>query len=199
MVLMDQIPHLQEHFQDKNMTGQINVNKVAPRTGSTVTIPGHVVQVVQTVKTDTFNVNSSAAPVGSDIALTGITVNITPTLASSKVLVSWSLSCGHHGDTGHSYLFLMRDSTKILLGDTGGSRTSATQVINSNATGEMSQVCGEYLDSPNTTSQVTYSFNVACTSSETAGFGLNRSTRDNNAANYDGRATSTITVKEIAQ
>ncbi len=173
-------------------------NTINVASGHKIQATGHVMQVVQTVKTDTFTVNSSAAPVGSDIALTGITVNITPSSASNKVLVSWSLSCGHHGDTGHSYLFLMRGSTKILLGDTGGSRTSATQVVNSNNTGEMSQVCGEYLDSPNTTSQVTYSFNVACTSSETAGFALNRSTRDNNAANYDGRATSTITVKEIA-
>ena len=159
---------------------------------------GSALQVVQAVKTDTFTTNSSAAAVGSEIALTGITVNITPSSSSNKVLVFWNLNCGHNVDTGHSYLFLMRGSTKIALGAAASSRTPATHVINSNAGGEMSHVSGQFLDSPSTTSETTYSFKVACTSGESTGFGLNRSTRDNDAANFDGRAASTITVMEIA-
>jgi hypothetical protein len=174
------------------------VDSIEPKTtNNSINAKGMVIKVDQSVKKDTFTANSSSAPIGSEILIPGITINITPVSVNSKVLISWSLSCGHNGDTGHSYLFLMRDSTKILLGNTEGSRTSATQVVNSNQIGEMSQVSGQYLDSPNTTSQITYSFKVACTSSESVGFSVNRATRDNNATNFDGRATSTITVQEI--
>ena len=34
------------------MTGQINVNKIVPRTGTGVAIPGHVIQVVSSDFTD---------------------------------------------------------------------------------------------------------------------------------------------------
>ena len=159
---------------------------------------GSALQVVQVVKTDTFTVSGTDAAVGSEIALTGMTVNITPRSSSNKVLIFWNLNCGHNADTGHSYLFLMRGSTKIALGAAASNRTRATHVLNSNGVGEMSHMSGQFLDSPSTTSETTYSFKVASSTNQTVGFALNRTTRDNDAANFDGRAASTITVMEIA-
>ena len=157
---------------------------------------GAVLQVVSTAKTDTFTASNVA--VGSPTDLTGITSSITPSSASNKVLIQWNLNCGHNADTGHTYLFLLRGSTKICVADSASSRTPATQVINGSGTQSMTNWSGSFLDSPSTTSATTYKFQVSCTSTETTGFGLNRSCRDNDAANYDGRAASTFTLMEVA-
>ena len=72
---------------------------------------GGVLQVVQTVKTDSFSTNSSGAPLSTPIIVTGLSVNITPKSTSHKVLVKWNLSVGHNVDTGHTYLFLRRGTS----------------------------------------------------------------------------------------
>ncbi len=158
---------------------------------------GAILQVNQTVKTDSFSTNSSGAPLSTPIIVTGLSVNITPSSSSNKVLVEWNLSVGHDIDTGHTYLFLRRGTTtNILVGDTASNRTGATHVVNSTASGEMHVLAGQFLDSPSTTSATTYAFYIATTSS--SGCGVNRSFRDNDATNFDGRATSSITAMEVS-
>tara|TARA_R100001129_G_C5238507_1_gene224786 strand:+ start:32 stop:550 length:519 start_codon:yes stop_codon:yes gene_type:complete len=158
---------------------------------------GGVLQVVQTVKTDSFSTNSSGAPLSTPIIVTGLSVNITPKSTSHKVLVKWNLSVGHNVDTGHTYLFLRRGtSTNILVADAASNRTGATHVVNNTQPGEQHVLAGQFLDSPSTTSATTYAFYIATTSSD--GCGVNRSYRDSDNANYDGRATSSITVMEVS-
>ena len=48
-------------------------------------VGGKVLQVKQTVKTDTF----SSTTTGSDVDITGLSVSITPSSASNKILVSY--------------------------------------------------------------------------------------------------------------
>ena len=153
-------------------------------------------QIEQTVLTTATLYTSSSAPIGTPVD-TGISVTIAPLSSSSKILVMWNATVGHNVDTGHGYLFLRRgSSTNILVGTNTGSRTGATHVINNLQPGEMHSVSGQYLDSPNTTSETTYALYIATTSSD--GTAINRSYRDNNATNYDGRGTSSITVMEVA-
>ena len=89
------------------MSSEIKANKISPATGTaftfgdsgdTFTVPsgvtltnngtasgfGKVLQVVQTVKTDTFSRASTGGDVGD---ITGLSVSITPSSTSSKVLV----------------------------------------------------------------------------------------------------------------
>ena len=54
---------------------------------------GAMLQVVQTVKTDTFSSNPSSAW----IDITGLSVSITPLSSSSKILVQISIVGGGHG------------------------------------------------------------------------------------------------------
>lgn len=150
----------------------------------------NIIQVVSTTKTDTFSTTSS-----SFVDVTGLSVSITPSSTSSKILVLFTTNIGHDTDTGHSYIRLVRNSTDIAIADTAGSRTSAAGVINALSIGEQNSYAMAHLDSPATTSAVTYKITAKTTSASGVFFG--RSYRDNNGANYDGRSVCSITVMEI--
>jgi len=177
------------------------VNQILPKDTAQVSIPnfapiaGSVIQVVQTVKTDTFSTTSTTM---TDIP--GLSVSITPTSASSKILVfmNASIGGGSAGDSNHVGVQIVRDSTAIFVGDARGTRMQATGVVNTATPGQMLHPNTVYLDSPATTSAITYKLQIkTTTASYTAN--VNRSGRDaNNAIGYDGTGTSGITVMEIA-
>jgi hypothetical protein len=151
---------------------------------------GSVLQVVQTVKTDTFTTTSS-----SFTDITGLSVSITPTSASNKILVIYSVMTGASSTQGPN-IRLVRNSTAIAIGDVAGSRTQTTS--NSFATGTNFVVDMQnmnFLDSPTTTSATTYKLQIQSDNSSTQS--VNRNVRDDNAS-YEPRGVSTITVMEIA-
>lgn len=153
---------------------------------------GSVLQVLQATKTDTFGTNST-----SFTDITGLSVTITPSSSSSKILVLFNISCGIYGDIAHGYVNLVRNSTNIFIADSAGSRTPATKVFNlASQDGAMHTHASQYLDSPATTSATVYKLQLK--SSNTNQVYINRSGRDNDGSGYDGRATSSITVMEIA-
>ena len=160
--------------------------------GNGVQIPGHVVQVLQDTKTDTTSTTSTSF---TDIS--GLAVSITPKATSSKMLVTYSVNMGTD-DANFAYLRLMRDSTAIILGDADGTRVQVTsQYYSENNEGNMAGRSFTFLDSPNTTSQVTYKVQFRCATAGTTT--INKSFRDSNSTGFDGRAPSTIIVMEIAQ
>ena len=70
------------------MTGQINVNKIVPRTGTGVSIPGHVVQcqnVYVTARSSQSRVRTASDASATNI--TGMTLNVTPKFAYSKMII----------------------------------------------------------------------------------------------------------------
>jgi hypothetical protein len=148
---------------------------------------GSVLQVLQTVKTDGFSTASTSYT-------TFMTVSITPSSSSSKIFITFGTNGGTNGDVAHGYLAIFRNSTQLFQADTAGSRRGATSVINT-ATQQQLYYGGTYLDSPATTSSISYTIQVL--SSNAAAIYLNRSARDNNALDYDGRSVSSITVMEI--
>jgi len=157
---------------------------------------GKVLQVVQTVKTDTTSIAS--ANTNTFVDLTGLSVSITPSSTSSKILVSFTVSVGT--SSGSLHINLVRSSTNIAVGDSSGSRLVST--INHRPasipyTLETAPLSYTYLDSPNTTSATTYKLQGTLGSSYNSIFYINRSSDDTDA-DYGARVTSTITVMEIA-
>jgi len=153
---------------------------------------GSILQVVQTEKTDV-----SSSVTGSTWADFGLSVNITPSSTSSKVLILCKLQVSN----GNGYDVkqrLMRNSTPIFIGDAAGSRPQATSTYLANYdTGYSSlPVSISYLDSPGTTSQVTYKVQGANYTSGTVW--LNRGPNDSNTATYESRTASSIIVMEVA-
>jgi len=199
---------------------ELKVNKVTPRSGTTVTlgdsgdtialasgatitIPsgatitnsgtatgfGKVLQVVSTTKTDTFSSSST----GSWVDITGLSLSITPSSTLSKIFISFSVQQGSSSN-GYANLRLERNGTAVGIGDAAGSRLQATTNFRNTLTA--SQVCwvNEFLDSPSSTSALTYKLQVF---NETIGtWYVNRSSQDTNNT-QQGRTVSTITAMEI--
>ncbi len=164
--------------------GAVTSAKLASGTG------GKVLQVLQAVKTDTFTYASNTYG-----DLTGITLAITPSATSSKILVMTQLSMAVDVG-GQPSLKLLRDSTALNLGAAASNRIQATTTYFTEATWEMTPVSIVYLDSPSSTSALTYKVQ-----GRTAGSGntlyLNRSGADSDSDSYS-RAGSSIVLMEIA-
>lgn len=106
---------------------------------------GKILQVVSATKTDVQSTTST-----SYVDITGLSVNITPSASNSKILLTGNVVIHHSLYTG--FVRILRDSTE--LGKGSGSN-SAYIVYNHNANSNGGRAIN-FLDSPNTTSQVTY-------------------------------------------
>lgn len=153
---------------------------------------GSVLQVVQTVKSDTFSTTSTLTYVD----VTGVSVSITPTSSTSKVLVTVTLSGSGNAAASAMLVRLMRNSTPIYLGDSAGSRIQATtsSMVSDNNVAEA--IAFTFLDSPATTSATTYKVQI-CSSYGSNITVINRSITDVDASDR-ARTASSITAMEIA-
>ena len=174
----------------------ITLPSTADGTMLTTTNPkaGNIIQVVQTEKSDVV----SAQPNQTFTDISGFTASITPSSTTSKILVTVMIfTVG--GDVVQ--LRLYRDSNSILQGDTVTNKLSvaAGRYQTNNSTG--SNFYGSEpmtlvkLDSPSTTSAVTYKMQWR-TSSSTNTLYLNRNLSD--TSQYAFRTVSTITLMEVA-
>jgi hypothetical protein len=122
----------------------------------------------------------------------GITVSITPTAIDSKILIH--CFTGIVEDSGGSEVFyrLARSGTGIFVGDAAGSRIQAATKAPSDNNTKMTFV---FLDSPATTSAVTYTLQ-ARTALSAATLYINRTKTDTNVATF-ARTASSIIVQEI--
>jgi hypothetical protein len=154
---------------------------------------GGVLQVVSTTKTDSFTSTSATL-----VDITGLSVSITPSSSSNKVLVFGHVVTGAYSWTGGPVRFvIVRDSTNIGVG-TGGAARNATIGLNvyagdaSNTAENHASLGFSFLDSPATTSAITYKIQGAI---QIAGvtWAVNRQ-----ASNANNGYISTITVMEIA-
>ena len=176
------------------VTGTISGNG----SGITGVSAGKVLQVLQTVKTDTFSTTS-----GTLTDVTGLSVTITPSSTSSKILVMttvWASSTYYA-----SHVALVRNSTEIGKADAASSRPLSfldfsEDVTVQNSHGKIQCLTGQYLDSPATTSATTYKIQAArrYDNANSPTTYINRSSPDRDTNTYDQRKISSITVMEIA-
>jgi len=180
-------------------SGSVTSAKIAtaantiPRSAMTA---GAILQVVQVVKTDSFA--GSAGATWADVS--GMSASITPTSASSKILVTVDMKGAGGNDYSIIRARLLRGSTAIYVGDASGSRPqSIGQFYMASGGGPyyIAQLGGTYLDSPATTSSVTYKIQIGADGTSQVVF-VNRTQGDRDAANYDARVAASITLMEIA-
>ena len=158
---------------------------------------GKILQVVSTTKTDTFSASVAGA---GETAVTGLTATITPSATTSKVLVIVNLNgCMVTGSVPSLFFRLYRDSTEIGSGDAASSRPTLMGASHIAATdgGTITTAAGHHLDSPATTSALTYSVYIVNQSSTTKTLGVNRTPADPDA-NSGPRTSSQITVMEVS-
>jgi len=152
---------------------------------------GKVLQVVQTVKTDTFSSST-----GSFIDVTGLSVSITPSSASNKILILSDIRYGTNANSGYAFFKLLRGSTDIYLGDAAGSRIRGFGGGGSTDAATLTQLSTVFLDSPSTTSSTTYKIQIYNQNAATYAVYVNRTYNDTDNTSYS-RAASSITVMEI--
>jgi len=160
---------------------------------------GSVIQVVQATKTDAVALTCTS----QWVAIPGqggsgtFSATITPSSSSSKILVFVDLHAGaSSGQVTRSQL--QRNGTVIYAGDAAGSRPLGFgQLYPNSGTVEIGSMSVKFLDSPATTSALTYT--VYAGTDNTSGVAyINRCSRDNNDTGYDTRTASSIILMEIA-
>lgn len=190
------------------MSSEIKVNKITTSSGSTLEFGGagdtvsvgsgatvtgfgggKVLQVVQATKTDTFTTTS-----GSFTEVTGLSVSITPSSASNNILILYSVAFGSQNLSHHQ---LRRGGTEIAPVNTDSGYYSGWSCGEVNDVNWMGMASVNYLDSPSSTSPLTYS--VYCRA-RNSGFttSVNRSTADSSGLDYSIRGSSYILAMEIA-
>jgi len=177
---------------------KIYVDEIAPKTaGNKVIMPsGGIIQVqyTQIDATSQWTCNQSV-----DKQISVLAVNITPTSTNSVIKIEAMVN-GEWGNTSSPYnsvWFFYRDSTKLASTTTGGDKNGiliGTAITyngaDADSTGEIANYM--YFDTPNTTSQVTYTVGVHQSAASTY-WNLNRT-----ANNLDERGMSLICATEIA-
>ena len=153
---------------------------VAGALPSTVIGAGSVLQVVNA------DYGTEASTTSTSFSDTGLTASITPTSATSKILIIFTQQgCARYDDVGNAIrLNLLRSSSIILNVNDLGGYTGTTDINNIS-------MSASYLDSPATTSSVTYktqfAARIAASRIYVQQYGTN--------ANY---TRSTMTLMEIA-
>ena len=172
---------------------ELRTNRIVPRDGLPSGSAGGIIQVKQTVKTDTFTTSAT-----SYTDITGLSVSITPTRSDSKILVMMHVNLGHTNYVS-GFLRLMRDSTAISVADAAGDRiVSTVAMADDPVDDEINCYSATFLDSPSTTSATTYKVQLTTESSgNTGNVFVNRSGEDaDNVQN--ARTVSSITVMEVS-
>jgi hypothetical protein len=147
--------------------------------------------VVQTVKTDTFSTSST-----SFTAITGLSATITPSTNTSKILIVAFVNLGDAASSSSTQIRLTGGNSGTFIGNASGSRTRVMLAADDSlvAFRGMMPGTGVYLDSPTTTSPVTYGVQMRV---NTGTGHLNRQ-RENNDNDRVAMGASSITVIEVA-
>jgi len=186
-----------------------NANKILIPAGQTLDassgfIPpaGSVIQVIQTVKTDSMAASPGAlwADVPGQGGVGVFSATITPSSTSSRILII--VDIGGAGTTDSSIIRtrLVRGSTPIYFGDAVGNRPQSMSqfyVASAAAAHYIAQLGGTFLDSPATTGSTTYKVQFGADGDGNTVY-IGRTQADRNAAVYDSRVPASIILMEIA-
>ena len=174
---------------------ELRTNRIVPRDGLPSGSSGGIIQVKSTTKTDAYSMPSNDT---SFHTVTGLSVTITPTRSDSKILVMYDMSWS--AINGHCSCRLMRDSTPIKVGDASGNKIQVTGQIHhtTNNQYDLEQVSGTHMDTPATTSAVTYSMQIGTPYSSSYDVYVNYHAEDGADLAWAGRGASSITVMEIS-
>jgi len=157
---------------------------------------GAVLQANSAIKTDTFSFSVTARTWTS---VTGLSAAITPSSTSNKVLVTAVVSISATNTYNAMGGRITRNGTAVAVGDTSSNRQSAffgSDDWLSAANANQAQIYISFLDSPSTTSAVTYQLQLI-NDRDTETIYVNRGQTDPDGSQAFRNASS-ITVMEIA-
>jgi hypothetical protein len=146
----------------KGLTSGANANKVIIPSGQTLEAPGVILQILE------FSPSADAATSSTSFVDSNHTLSITPTSTSSKILITFEAPIRLSGtDRVRGGVRIQRDGSSLFTG------YQEERQLHSSSAGSSTEFTNPtiktYLDSPNTTSSVTYTVqHIAATSSVTS-------------------------------
>jgi hypothetical protein len=153
---------------------------------------GKVLQVIST----TLSTTTTSISNGTGVVVTGLNSTITPQFSTSKILIQLNMMYGTNGLVTTYGGYFTRNGTIIGVGNAGSGQQQVGFGLNCTGDGnQVLQASYGYLDSPATTSALTYQVYVI--NDNNIAIYINRSTNDTGAA-VGKRGISTITLMEIA-
>ena len=129
------------------MSSELRVDKIIPTAGVPTGGGGGIIQVKQFTLTNGANGGFLLQTDSSSFTATPLLLAITPKFSTSKILINVN-SSSYNGGSGHTAYTIYRDSTNI-----GGSTYGIADFTGSHNWRPFSMM---FLDSPTTTSSVTY-------------------------------------------
>jgi len=153
---------------------------------------GNILQVKQTLKTDTFSSNTFGYT-----NITGLSVSITPSSSSSKILLIVHINAGTPSTERGGFRIFKDGTTAVGSGDAAGNRITGIGCIymGSDATGSR-HIGATVLDTPGDTNAHTYAVQVSTLANSNFVY-INRTENDGNSYPFM-RSSSSITALEVA-
>ena len=167
---------------------ELRTNRIVPRDGLASGASGGIIQIKSTTHTE-FE-SQALTGVSNFFDIAGMSVTITPTRSDSKIFVIATVCIASGTTNKNNFIQLRRDSTDIAKGTEGGTTNASFYFKNPDAFAPFN-ITTQHLDSPSTTSAVTYK--VRWSGENGVTFYLNR-----NATNTNEGMVSTITVMEVS-
>tara|TARA_R100001460_G_scaffold105499_1_gene152171 strand:+ start:43 stop:570 length:528 start_codon:yes stop_codon:yes gene_type:complete len=150
-----------------------------------------ILQVKQALRTSVYSESVGQGNISANL----VQVSITPSSSSNKILVMVTGEMACNTSHGRSFV-LRRNNTSICVGDASSSRVRRSSGSTASNSSSPSPITMTFLDDPQTTSALTYSFALSHQENGTLTVYLNRTEADNNSSHI-GRFASTTTVMEI--
>ena len=147
---------------------ELRTNRIVPRDGLPSGSSGGVIQIKQTAYTGVKAQSGAIATPLTDFE--GVfTCSLTPTRSDSKILIQYSVN----GQNRTNGLHILGRLVKTI----GGTQSTVLNLglisYGNSSHDQIEYISGSHLDSPATTSAVTYNFQVRCSDSNTGSFYIN--------------------------
>ena len=129
------------------MSSELRVDKIVPIDGAPANGGGGIIQIIH----DTSSTESSTS--SGNYVTTGLSLNITPKFSTSKILVCFNLPLQSGAHNLRAAVGLHRGGSQIYL-------AQREALFNNSSSNNSETASGMFLDSPATTSTLTYDVRV---------------------------------------
>ena len=204
----DDLDTLQTLVGANDLDSLVGVAITSPVTGDVLTYngtswlngspAGSILQVVSTVKTDTFSASVTA---GASVAVTGLSITHTMASASNKLLITAFFGAAASSANRAQVAMALADGgTLVNVGDAAGSRTLVTAGGPSAATTStvvIQNISATFLYEPGDTASHTYDLHAINSTTGTETIYINQT----ESATDDGariRSVSSLIIQEVA-
>jgi hypothetical protein len=157
---------------------------------------GSILQVVSVNDSTQYTFNSGSSNQNTYYNISGLVASITPKFSTSKILILADITAGQANNSYNAFFRTTRNGSVIGVGSYGSYSGTSTTAFRSSDGGEIGTASINYLDSPATTSSVTYQIQICNAGGSSYPSYVNRPANGNTGWEQSG--ASTITLLEVA-